>query len=127
MRVFKNKSFERFAKHEGITDEDLRQAVRDAERGLIDCDYQGGVIKQRIARPNEGKAAGFRVVIVYRVGEITFFVYGFPKNARSNISKNEVKEFKGLAKLLLAYSDEDLKTATTAEVLIEVEYEEKGI
>ena len=39
----------------------------------------GGVIKQRIARPNEGKSGGFRSIILYRQGEKAFFVFGFPK------------------------------------------------
>lgn len=124
MRVFKNKAFNRFARHEGITDEDLCGAVRDVERGLVHCDYQGGVINQRIARPNEGKSGGFRTIVLYRLGERAFFVYGFAKSAQDNISKSEVKGFKDLASLFLGYSDKDIEVAVQAEVLIEVKYEE---
>src|SRR5579864_2791402 len=38
------------------------QAIREAERGLIAAQLGGGVIKQRIARPGEGKSSGFRVL-----------------------------------------------------------------
>ena len=54
MRVFKTKWFGRFARRERISDRSLAEAVRRAERGLVDADLGGGVIKQRLARP--GKA-----------------------------------------------------------------------
>ncbi len=38
MRVFKTKPFARFANREGIADEELYEAVYQAERGLIDAD-----------------------------------------------------------------------------------------
>ena len=64
MRTFKTKAFTRFADKAGIPDLALCRAVRDAERGLIAPDPGGGVIKQRIARPGQGKSGGFRTPIV---------------------------------------------------------------
>ncbi|TCD47207.1 type II toxin-antitoxin system RelE/ParE family toxin [Chlorobium sp. N1] len=64
MEIFKNKWFNKFAKHEGISDSALPEAIDAAERGLIDADYGGGVIKQRIARPDEGKSGDYRSVTV---------------------------------------------------------------
>ena len=109
MRIFKNKRFTKFAKDEGISDTKLRNAVKDAEAGLIDADYGGGLIKQRIARPNEGKSGGYRTIILYCRGDKAFFVYGFPKNARDNINKIEEREYKDFAKIIFALSDEQLK------------------
>ena len=56
MRTCKTKAFARFAAKTGISDVALCRAVRDAERGLIAADIGGGVIKQRIARPGQGKS-----------------------------------------------------------------------
>jgi len=109
LRIFKNRRFVKFAKDENINDEKLRSVVQDAEDGLIDADYGGGLIKQRIARPNEGKSGGYRAIILYRSGDKAFFVYGFPKNARDNISKTEEREYKEFAKITLGLSDEQLK------------------
>jgi RelE toxin of RelE / RelB toxin-antitoxin system len=36
VQIFKNKWFSKFAKEEGILDKELCEAVRDAERGLIE-------------------------------------------------------------------------------------------
>ncbi|MBX3289210.1 MAG: type II toxin-antitoxin system RelE/ParE family toxin [Acidobacteria bacterium] len=109
MRIFKNKWFAKFAGKEGISDKKLIQAVRDAEAGLIDADYGGGVIKQRIARTNKGKSGGYRAVILYRSGDKAFFVYGYSKKDQGNISDEEENYFKKLAKLTLAMNDKELE------------------
>ncbi len=120
MRIFLNKPFARFIRKERIATEKLCQAVKNAERGRIDADYGGGVIKQRIARSGEGKSGGYRSVIFYRRGEKAFFVHGFAKNDRANLTENEVLQFKALAREVLALNDEKivrlLSNGTFAEV-----------
>lgn len=109
MRIFKSKWFGRFAHKERITDAKLCAAVRNAEKGLVDADYGGGVIKQRIARANEGKSGGYRSIILFRKGALAFFVYGFAKSEQDNIDKSDERDFKELAKIVLAVSDAELK------------------
>jgi len=108
MRVFKNAWFERFARKQGIADEALLEAIARANRGLIDADLGGGVIKQRVARPGQGKSGGFRTIILYRTAERAFFVYGFSKNDRDNIDDNEEVAFKKAAGYVLGLSDTHL-------------------
>jgi hypothetical protein len=120
MRIFKSKWFARFARKECITDARLCEAVRNAERGSIDADYGDGGIKQRIARPNEGKSGGYRTIILFRMGELSFFVYGFPKSAQANIDDSDERDFKKLAETLLASSDEDLKLLVERNEFLEV-------
>ena len=52
--VFRNAWFGRFARKGKISAAALWEAVERAERGLIDADLGGGVIKQRISRPGAG-------------------------------------------------------------------------
>ena len=94
MQVFKNKAFIRFALKAGIGDAVLCEAIWDAMQGLIDADLGGGVIKQRIARPGQGKSGGFRTLIVFRSGGTAFFVHGFAKNEKDNIGKDELAALK---------------------------------
>jgi len=108
MRIFKNKRFAKFARKERISDSTLCEVVKDAEAGKIDADYGGGVIKQRIARPNEGKSGGYRAVILYRLGDKAFFVYGFAKSERENIDEVEERQLKELAKAALSLSDSEI-------------------
>ncbi|MFY3955439.1 type II toxin-antitoxin system RelE/ParE family toxin [Achromobacter xylosoxidans] len=108
MRVFKNAWFERFARKQGIADQALLEAIEQAGLGLIDADLGGGVIKQRVARPGQGKSGGFRTIILYRTAERAFFVYGFAKSDRDNIDDDEKAEFKKAAVHVLGLSEEHL-------------------
>jgi hypothetical protein len=125
MRVFKSRRFARFARKERISDARLREAVENAERGQIDADYGGGVIKQRIARPNEGKSGGYRSIILFRRGTLAFFVYGFAKSEQANIDQSDERDFKELAKTLLAASDDDLKRLIDRGEFLEVKCDEQ--
>jgi len=109
MRIFKNKWFVRFARKEAISDESLHEAVRQIESGNYDADLGAGVFKQRIARPGEGLSGGYRVILCFKLEEWTFFVYGFAKSSRANVAQDETKEFRKLAKILFAMTDEQLE------------------
>ena len=124
MRIFKSKRFDKFARKEEIGDTTLCEAMRDVEAGKIDADYGGGVIKQRIARLNEGKSGGYRSVILYRRGDKAFFVYVFPKSERDNIDGAEKREFKELAKIVFAISDMQLEKLIKIGTYVEVKCNE---
>jgi hypothetical protein len=117
----------RFAKKAGIGDGVLCESIRNAERGLIAADLGGGVIKQRIARPGQGKSSGFRALIVFRLGARAFFVHGFAKKERDNIGKDELAALKKLASELLAYDDKAIARAVAYGTLTEVICDEKAI
>lgn len=108
MRVFKNAWFGRFARKRRISAEVLWDAVDRAEKGLVDADLGGGVIKQRIARPGESKSKGYRCILLYRKGDKAFFVYGFPKSDLGNIRDDEQEQFKKAAKSILELSDKQI-------------------
>ena len=108
MRIFKSRWFQRFARKEGITDAVLREAVARAEKGQIDADLGGEVIKQRIARPRQGKSKGYRSIILFRLGAKAFFVYGFAKSQRANINDDEEEQFKEAAKIVLSLTEHAL-------------------
>jgi hypothetical protein len=120
MRVFKNKPFARFARKNGVSDAELCGAIEDANRGLIDADLGGGVIKQRIARRGAGKSGGFRTMIVFRFKAFAIFVHGFAKNEVENIGAVELTALKKLASELLAYGADAFEKATAAGTLMEV-------
>lgn len=127
MRIFRNKSFTRFARKARITDAELREAVANVQRGLISADLGGGVIKQRIARTGGGKSGGFRVMILVKLGERAFFVHGFARNERDNIRDDELIALRKLAGELLNYDDAALAEALVAGVLTEVINHEQAI
>jgi len=119
-RIFKTRWFRRFARKERIEDGTLLDAVACAERGQVDADLGGGVIKQRIAGSGQGKSGGYRTIIVFRRGERAVFVYGFAKNERENIRADEEKEFKESARYILGLTDRQLEELVKRGDLVEV-------
>ena len=66
------------------------------------------MIKQRVARPGQGKSGGYRTIILYRQAHRAFFVYGFAKSQQSNISDEEKVAFKRAAQHILELSEQHL-------------------
>jgi len=63
--IFKTKWFDGFANKNDFHDAALIEAVKRAEKGLVDADLGGGVIKQGVARDGQGKSRGHRVIILF--------------------------------------------------------------
>ena len=102
MEVFKTRWVVRWARRERIADSSLHEAIVRAERGLIDADLGGGVIKQRVARAGQGRSGGYRMLIAYRVGRRAVFLYGFAKRERENIDDDELRTLRDLGAAWLA-------------------------
>jgi hypothetical protein len=108
VRIFTSRWFQRFARKEEMVDVALLEAVARAEKGQIEADFGGEVIKQRIARPGQGSSKGHRTIILFRRGAGASFVYGFSKSRRANITEEEEHQFQEAAKHVLAMSDKQL-------------------
>jgi len=110
----------RFARRERISDDDLCRAVERAERGLVDADLGGGVIKQRIARRNHGLSSGFRTIVFFRSKGRAFFVFGFAKNTMDNISESSAQAFELVANTVLNHDEKELKALLDSGLFLEV-------
>jgi hypothetical protein len=121
------KSFARFARREGISNETLSNAIREIEKGLNDGDLGGGLIKKRVARTGKGKRGGYRTIIAYGAGIRSVFLYGFPKNAKDNLDDLELDSLQKLAKIYLQLSDAEMAKALNAGEIEEVDYAEEKI
>lgn len=102
MRIFKHISFDRWALSENLTDTVLLKAVKEMESGLYEANLGSGLYKKRIAMSGRGKSGGYRVLIACQWHETVFFLYGFSKNERDNITDNEKKVYRDFAKDLLS-------------------------
>ena len=121
MRIFKSKTFARWMRKEGLEDAGLVVAVREMEAGKIDANLGSSVYKKRVALPGRGKSGSVRTLIAYQDGEKAFFMFGFAKNERANVSATELKAFKLMANILLTKNDANLKKDLKAKTLIEVD------
>jgi hypothetical protein len=91
----------------------------------VDADLGGGLVKKRIGRPGQGKSGAYRTLIATNKGNRWVFVYGFPKNERSNIDKGETEALKKLAAHLLSLTTQAVTKAKQAGELIEVDCDAK--
>ena len=120
MSVYKTKEFSRFARKANLGSAELLGAADVVASGRWDADLGGGVFKQRIAREGGGKSGGFRTIILFKVGGHSFFVHGFAKNEKANISPKELKALKKLAATFLGLNPEALKKASAVGEIAEV-------
>jgi hypothetical protein len=125
MRVFKSKEFAKFAQKALLRDSLLCRAVAEIHAGIVDANLGGGVYKQRVRRAGGGKSGSFRTILLLRWEEIAIFVDGFRKSDQSNISPEELKVFRMIAKNLLADA-KSIAMALEDGKLIEVICEEKA-
>ncbi|MCB4364463.1 type II toxin-antitoxin system RelE/ParE family toxin [Hydrogenophaga taeniospiralis] len=125
MKVFKTRWFDRWARKEGLVASALCAAVHEMMQGLVDADLGGGLVKKRIGRPGQGKSGGYRTLVATNKGNRWVFVFGFPKNERSNIDKDEIEALKKLAANLLSLTPQALGQAQSAGELMEVDCDAK--
>jgi hypothetical protein len=90
------------------------------DTGLIDADLGGHIVKKRVALPGQGKRGGARTIVATNLAERWFFLYGFNKNERSNIDKDESRALQEVAKDLLGLVERELGIALQAGEIVEV-------
>lgn len=107
-------------KKAGMTDAALWAAALEMSQGLVDADLGGHVMKKRVALPGQGKRGGARTIVATKMAGHWFFLYGFNKNERSNIDKDELKVLQEAAKELLGFNERQLNTALAADEIAEI-------
>jgi hypothetical protein len=118
--IIKTKKFDRWARKAALTDALLCQAIGEMVKGLIDADLGGGVFKKRIALPGKGKSGSVRTLLATNRHDRWFFVFGFEKNDRTNISTKELEALQLLADDLLSLKEEQIRRAIIDGALLEV-------
>lgn len=124
MRIFLTRGVVRFARRQRIADTSIGEAIERAERGTIDADLGGGLIKQRVARPGQGRSGGFRMIVAYRAAGRAVFLYGFAKNDRDNIDDDELESLRVTGANWLAASAEMVRQALEDGDLKEIEHDD---
>jgi hypothetical protein len=124
-RVLKTKTFARWMHKNNLYGNELLNAVKEMEGGLIDADLGRNLYKKRIALPGGGKSAGARVIVASRLLKRWFFIFGFAKNEKSNINNDELLYLQETAKRLLNLTDREIDTAISDGELKELKIHDK--
>jgi hypothetical protein len=120
IRILQTKVFARLARAEGVLSDWLIRCITEAEDGLIEANLGRGLIKQRLARPGQGKSGSLRTIVVFRQGNRAIFIDIFAKKDKANFTEDELKGYRKLAGILLSWDDKQISEALAAGTLIEI-------
>ncbi len=125
MRYLKTRHFARWARKVDISDNVLREAIREFERDLYEADLGHHLFKKRISLHGRGKSSGARTILFYQQEEKIVFCFGFAKNVKENLDETEKKVLYQLSKDLLGFKSTDLDKLIQSGVLIEITKKEE--
>lgn len=110
MRVFKNKWFNRWTRHEDISDAVLYHAAEEIAASKIEANLGGCLFKKRLPRTGEGKRGGYRVLVGYKRpnAERIIFLYAFAKSDKANLSDREEAALSLVAESFVSAVDEQV-------------------
>lgn len=124
MRIFKVKAFNKWSKGL-LPDESLLDAVDEIIAGNFDASLGQKIFKQRVAEGNTGKSGSMRTILAFHEGDNVFFMYGFSKGQRANISDKEKRALQAAAKVYFALKGKKLTDEITAGRLVEIKRKTK--
>ena len=124
-RILKTRTFNRWLRKTLLTDTALLKAIDEMEQGLVDADLGGNIYKKRVALPGRGKSGSTRTLIATNRQNRWFFMFGFEKNDKENITQAELAYLQEVAQIFLSYSNEELQLAIVQGEFLEV-YDDKA-
>jgi hypothetical protein len=98
----------------------LQRAARSGR-----CGFGGDVIKQRVARPGQGRSGGYRMLIAYRARSRSVFLFGFAKKELDNIDDDELQTLRDIAADWLRADETVIARAVQEGRIVEVPYGEE--
>ena len=100
--IAETNEFKRRVKSLSISDEDVSDIISTlAKNPELGESLGAGLFKARIARKDDGKRGGYRVLYFYKPIDMPVFLLTiFAKNEKDNISKSEKKTLTDLCKAL---------------------------
>ena len=122
-RILKTRTFNRWLRKTLLTDSALLKAIDEMEQGLVDADLGGNVYKKRVALPGRGKSGSTRTLIATNRQNRWFFMFGFEKNDKENITQAELAYLQEVAQIFLGYSNDELQLAIDKGEFLEVYYD----
>ena len=122
-RILKTRTFNRWLRKTLLTDTALLKAIDEMEQGLVDADLGGNIYKKRVALPGRGKSGSTRTLIATNRQNRWFFMFGFEKNDKENITQAELAYLQEVAQIFLGYSSDELQLAIAKGEFLEVYYD----
>lgn len=120
MRIFATKKFYAWAADHDLSDDKLRNAVKEIQDGKVDANLGGSLYKKRVATKGRGKSGSVRTLLAYSAGQKTFFLYAFEKGDRANITQKEKMAMQIVGKEFLEMDDAQLNMRLKSKAIKEI-------
>jgi hypothetical protein len=111
MKRYKLKSFSKWAKKEGLTNEELNKVLDEMDTGLLGDRLGSNVFKKRVALQGRGKRGGARTIVLYKAKDVALFIEGYAKNDKADLEPREEKALRKFADEFIKRTPEQLKAA----------------
>ncbi len=121
MKKLSTKWSKKWSKKVNLSNQNLLDAINALETGLSTADLGNHLFKVRIKRDHSGKSSGFRTIILFKTDDRSIFLFGFGKNEKENIDKNELQYLKTLGNDLLSLNYTELEKAISKKILFNLE------
>lgn len=121
MKRYKLRDFAKWAKKEGISDDELAAVVLEMSRGLLGDRLGAHIYKKRLKVEGRGKRGGARAIVLYKDKDVTLFLYGYLKNDQADISQNEERQLRLFASEFMRLSSPERARLKTQGKLIAIE------
>jgi len=122
VNIYQTKAFFQWAKKHEIEDTDLTKTICEIETGLAVVNLGSHLYKKRMATKGRGKSGSVRTILAYKKDSIAFFLYGYEKGEKDNLSTAETDALKHLAKVLLTLTTQQREYAINHGEMKEVAY-----
>ena len=80
-------------------------------------------LNKEVALPGRGKSGSTRTLLATRFAGTLYFLFGFEKKDRDNITQRELGIYQSLASALVVLDDNQIDAALKASEIMEVKYE----
>jgi hypothetical protein len=122
-RIFTTKTFSKWQRKTGMGDQSLIKAIQEIQSGLVDAQLAKGLVKKRVAQSGRGKQSSARTLVATYFEDRWFFIFGFLKNEKSNITAKELQWLMIFAQQLLGLNEHELSIAIEVGELYEIKPE----
>lgn len=123
VKVYKHKQFAKWASKHLLDDKMLMRAAKEVCGGFFEANIGKYLYKKRLASKTKGKRGGLRTVIAFKKNNRVFYIYGYSKSKKANISQIELQASTKLAYDLINLSEINLTALLQRKILIEVKNE----
>lgn len=109
MKILITNWFKKWLKKVNIEKDDLISSanIMNKNNGTA-VNLGSGLFKIRVKRKGQGKRGSYRTILIFKKDKLILYVYGFAKNEKDNLEKDELKLFKKLSKDIIRMSDDEL-------------------